>query len=106
MSKAQKQQAPVAKSKLAVLPEPNETLCDFLQAITFDGLLFRVDFGVNRYSYGTTGPAKLDKQLISARLALTPVAAFKLHEMLGQILTQLEKQGTIKKTQPAPKTIQ
>ena len=107
MSKAQKQQAAATKSKLAVLPEPSETLCDFLQSVTFDGLLFRVDFGVNRYSYNvTTGPAQLDKQLISARLALTPAAAFKLHEILGQILTQLEKQGTIKKTQPAPKTIQ
>ena len=105
MSKQKKAQAQAGKSKLDVLPEPYETLCDYLQSITFDGLLFRTDFGVNRYAYGE-GPAKLDKQLISARLALTPNAAFKLHEMLGNMLTQLEKQGTIKRTQPAPKTIQ
>ena len=96
--------------KLVETHEPAETFCDYVQSITFDGVVFRVDLGVSRYAHPEAdtapGPGKPGARYISARLVLSPMAALKLHEVLGQTVAELEKRGVLKRALAVPETVQ
>jgi|SRR5579862_1778880 len=78
-----------------------ETFADSSTNITFDGQCWRIEFCSTRMEQPIPPATLRGKQVTVCRLVLTPKAGFDLASNLNTIVTQMEKQGVIKRvTQP------
>jgi hypothetical protein len=90
--------------KYVDLPELSEVFADGIRVALFDGYTFRFEFT-------TTRPRKegdnfaLDIYPV-ARLALSPSSAVELRNKLSEVISILEKQGTLRLNVPSSGTKQ
>jgi hypothetical protein len=87
-------------------PEIAETFSDFIRSLNFDGQTMRIEFCVTRLDKPTPPNPPTAKQYPTCRLVLTPAAGIDLFNKLQQIMSALEKSGTLKRTSVSPKTVQ
>ena len=90
-------------------PEVHETFADSSQAVFFDGQSMRIEFCVTRMDEPNPPNPHTGRRYPICRLVLTPNAAVDLFNKLQQMMTALEKSGTIKKNPPmtqVPPTMQ
>jgi len=87
------------------LPDLPETFADSVRFIGFDGQTWRIELMVTRIQPEQIKPGAAGvpaTQTPSCRLVLTVAAGLDLLNKLTQTADALEKQGILKRNQPAP----
>ena len=82
-------------------PELIETFVDSVRHVTFDGATIRAELCVTRPEPTARGASLSMKRYPAARLVIRPDAAVDLFIRLQQLIAHMEKQGIIKRQEPA-----
>ena len=93
---------PQIDTKYIDLPDLSETFTDHIEKFFFDGNTLRIEFCVKRIEDAQPQKTPSGKPSPVCRLVLHQEAAIDLINKLQGLTAALEKQGVVKRQQPAP----
>lgn len=89
------------ETKYVDLPDLSETFTDHIEKFFFDGQTLRIEFAVRRVEEAQPQKPPTGKRYPVCRLVLHQEAAIDLINKLQGLTAALEKQGVLKRQQPA-----